>query len=321
MTVDTKANIDFKQVASELPCGLVLLDQAGTIVWLNDTATTWCDAKQGDLWRHTVAHMLAPNPEDGDEILLKSGQKIKVETSPMAHGQGIVLVDVTHSRQLQEKLNQEKRLQVLGNMCANLAHQIRNPLCAALLQVQSLKNKYPKESKLEKVLHNLNSIEQEINAILLFSRSDKALVEPLSLEKIVLDAIAVSNIESKEIAIDLQNHILNDTVIGNLQALTGALTNVISNAIEASSDKDCVSITLKEQGGELLIEVTDKGHGIEPALLSQVFEPFFTTKAKGTGLGMAITQQIIRNHQGTITLSSQLGQGTVVAISIPKGNV
>ncbi len=322
MTLQDAHTVDFKNLAQSMPSGIVLLSAQGRVTWQNKVAVQWFSSIKGQLWRDVINSFLSSNPNDGDELILKSNQKIKVETCALEDraGQAIIMHDLTHSRFVQDRLNQEKRLQILGNMSANLAHQIRNPLCAAMIQLQSLQKRYPSEEKLEKISGNLKSIEKEINSILFFSRSDQTIVESLNFESLVHEAIEISNLESKEIAIDLKCSFFTSWwVLGNKQALLGALTNVIANAIEASAAKEVVTIDVTERVDDLQILIKDQGPGIDSFSLAQIFEPFYTTKATGTGLGLSIAKTIIANHRGELVVSSVIHQGTEVRIILPKG--
>jgi signal transduction histidine kinase len=95
--------------------------------------------------------------------------------------------------------------------------------------------------------------------------------------------------------------------------------NLLLNAAEASKDNGVINIRSRMVPtlGRIRVEIADNGCGIAPEHLTKVFEPFFTTKPKGTGLGMAVTYRIIRNHQGKIQVSSQPGEGTRFTIEIP----
>lgn len=320
MTQALTKHINYKDLVENLTSGVVVIDNQGAVIFMNQVAQNWLGDVISCLWRDVVDSQMMASPEDGDEILLNGGQKVKIETSAINEGQVVLMHDQTYSRFVQDKLNQQKRLQLLGNMCANLAHQIRNPLCAALIHMDTLTSRYPQEAKLPKVIQNLKAIEQEINAILLFSKSDQTLVEKLKLQSLIDEAVSVSNIESKDIVIDLNIQTVEPCVVlGNKQALVGAFTNVISNAIEASDELGTIYISLKRIDGMAQIDIKDKGQGIPSSVQKQIFEPFFTTKAKGTGLGLAIAKNVIQNHKGDMTLTSKEGHGTQVCIRLPKG--
>ncbi|MCJ7595699.1 MAG: ATP-binding protein, partial [Desulfobacterales bacterium] len=101
--------------------------------------------------------------------------------------------------------------------------------------------------------------------------------------------------------------------------LQQVFVNILINAVEAMEDRG--TITLKTSLGpdhkKVMVEMTDTGPGIAPENLGRIFEPFFSTKSKGTGLGLAVSYGIVRNHQGDIRVNSQPGQGTCFTVEFP----
>jgi signal transduction histidine kinase len=102
--------------------------------------------------------------------------------------------------------------------------------------------------------------------------------------------------------------------------LRQALINLLTNAVQAIEQDGSITISAKQspEDKSCVIAVEDTGVGIEPDALDKVFEPLYTTKAVKTGLGLSICKQIIEKHQGNISVKSQVGQGTIVTIVLPK---
>jgi two-component system sensor histidine kinase HydH len=99
--------------------------------------------------------------------------------------------------------------------------------------------------------------------------------------------------------------------------LRHALDNVVRNAIEATAEGGRVSVAARCEGTGCVVEIRDTGAGIDPEHLSRIFDLYFTTKPDGTGIGLAVTQQIVTGHGGTIEVDSTLGRGTTMTIRLP----
>jgi signal transduction histidine kinase len=95
------------------------------------------------------------------------------------------------------------------------------------------------------------------------------------------------------------------------------LWNLLRNALEASGEKGAVEVVVREDTGDLVLEVIDEGEGIPEAQLPHIFEPFRTTKRGGTGLGLAVVHRIVQSHEATIEIDSPAGEGTTVRIRFP----
>jgi len=222
----------------------------------------------------------------------------------------IMLTDLTETRQLQSRLSHMQRLSTLGKMMATLAHQIRTPLSAALLYAQNLANPRAtlqvQQQFQQKLLSRLQDLEQQVSDMLLFARSGSAQqVVGFSLSQLI-DQLNTS----VEALLQQHNSRLllhcNDTtlcVLGNQNALCGALQNLIQNSIQAAGPDTQISLDIgasKQHRGMLSLKVTDNGPGIAPALRDTLFEPFVTGRAQGTGLGLSVVQAVAHSHQGSV---------------------
>lgn len=113
----------------------------------------------------------------------------------------------------------------------------------------------------------------------------------------------------------LDNRLDEMTLIGNEDALCGALLNLINNAVEAGAELISVKVESSAQGIEIRIQ--DNGPGIAQVVQKQLFEPFYTTKIHGTGLGLAVVDSVVKAHAGSVTCQSELGQGSVFILTLP----
>lgn len=322
-----------KQLADTLidvmPTGLVMLDGNGIVVKINKVASDLLDEPiLGQPWFEVIARSFNPQEDDWHEISLKDGRRVKLEISSLGAqpGQLIMITDLTETRLLQDKLGQLQRLSSLGRMVSTLAHQIRTPLSAAILYGANLTNaKLNEESRLdfqEKLNARLYDLEQQVNDMLLFSKSGKEqVVSPLSMNELIQDAVqSMDALFAKANAEVNVNFSLDDaTILANKNALVGAIQNLLHNALHAptSAENIIINIQTYTQGDEVYLSVKDNGLGIDIKQADKIFQPFFTSSSKGTGLGLAVVKSVVKAHQGEVKLISSVGEGAHFVIKLP----
>ena len=220
---------------------------------------------------------------------------------------------------LEEKLNQAERLSHLGTMVATVSHEIKSPLgivrSTAEILEKRMKKEAPGNEHLARIIveetSRLNSIVMEF---LDFARPQEVKPVPLDINEIVTQAVRFAGPKLAKHEIQLKTTLSNhlDVVNGDPDLLYRAFLNILVNAIQAmEGGGELTVITEKVTGkGAVQIIIGDNGIGIAADKIEHIFEPFYTDKHKGTGLGMAITANIIENHQGRIWVESEEGQGT-----------
>ena len=203
---------------------------------------------------------------------------------------------------------------------------MRNPLGAVKNAVYYVRGKVAKSDLVQqepRVMEFLDIVDDEINTsnkiisdLLGFSRVGKPAVSPAKIERVIEDAIAHANIpENIELTKKLDGN-LPDVEIDTDQ-IRQLLLNIMFNAVQAMTDGGRLSISAKERGNFLEIEIADTGAGIPEEVKSKIFDPLFTTKAKGIGLGLAVCKSIIDRHNGCIEVKSSIGKGTTFTIRLP----
>ena len=328
---------ELKQQASRLehllqvmPAGVVVLDDFGVVQQANRVATELLgEPLEQQLWRDIITRSFRPQADDGHEVSLFDGRKVKLSITPLENesGQLIVITDLTETRQMQQRISHMQRLSSLGKMVASLAHQVRTPLSAAMLYASNLANAtlQPKsrEQFADKLMSRLKDLEQQINDMLLFAKSgDEQVVEELSLQSLMLEVYAGAEVmlNRQNCAFELILPEPDVIILGNKTALAGALQNLIHNSLQAGGES--MNICLKairsaDEPQQILLSVTDNGPGIDPKLQTNIFEPFFTTRSQGTGLGLAVVSAVAKSHKGKVQLKSQLGEGSCFELSLP----
>ena len=233
--------------------------------------------------------------------------------------------DVTKLRKLERERHVADRLAVVGKMTAGLAHEIRNPLNAALLQLALLARKQerlPPElgGSLQKPLGLIQSELERLNVLLAdflsLAKPKEYQKKSISLQELLNRVVSLQREVAQQHNVSLQLRCpLQLQTLGDIHALQQVFLNLIKNAIEAAASS--VEVSVSQQGDKITIEIKDDGQGISRETAEHLFEPFFTTKAQGTGLGLVIVHSIIMAHGGFIAISSPPGtKGAVAQIQL-----
>jgi len=246
-------------------------------------------------------------------------------------GDILVFQDLTKIREMESALAKSKKLALIGEMAAGLAHEMRNPLASISGSIQVLKKDLKLSAVDEKlmqiILRGKDQLENFIKDFLLLARPSSGSHEIISIREIIEDIV-----ESVQYIPDWNDHIILKTSFGdnkkinaNRTEMREVLWNLVLNAIQSIPDGGFINIETKaidNHYGQKFVEVrvSDTGIGIEKRYCEKIFEPFFTTKEKGTGLGLAIVNRIIEGYTGKIEVSSVPEKGTTFILTLPVNN-
>ena len=317
-----------ERILEAMPSGVVILDGNGFVTQANPVAIDLLgEPLEGQSWLTIIQRAFAPQKDDGHEVSLINGRRVKLAITPLEEegGQLIVLTDLTETRQLQKNISHLQRLSALGKMVAKLAHQVRTPLSAAMLYATNLTNsKLPEASKAKfqlKLIDRLNQLERQVNDMLLMARGrQEQQGEATSLSEVISQVQA--DCEPILIKQNCKLTLLDCSsaqLMANANALGSAINNLVMNSLEAGATE--VVVKASESHSHLYLEVIDNGAGLEKNMEKKILEPFYTTKAQGTGLGLAVVQSVVMNHGGSLNLKCELGQGCHFVLSFPALSV
>lgn len=305
-----------------LPGGVVIVDREGRITESNPQAAILLgEPLEGELWANVEAR--GTHPAQG--TLEIHGRRLSVKSTVLAENgeQVILLSDITFEHTLQDELGRKRRLAALGEMAARLAHQIRTPLSATTLYLSQLDTDLPVERRhniCSKLSEQLNHMEGLVTSMLSFVKGGNTPTEQVCLEEVIGDAVhsCDAEIAASNAVVHIESCGHEPQILGCHDDLVAVITNLITNAIEASGSKPKIDIWSKAVSERMaLIQVSDRGHGIAPEAIDRIFDPFFTTRALGTGLGLAVVASTIAKHGGTIHASNREGGGAQFTILLP----
>jgi signal transduction histidine kinase len=258
-----------------------------------------------------------------------------VYSSPLAingdQGQIITLVDATEASEAERGLRRSESLAAVGQATAQVAHEIRNPLGSIRLGVSMLRDNVTDEEALntielvERGIRHLNKLVVDVTQFSRQKALERSRVDLHDLLAVSLDLVSESVREKQT---PIEKNFSEEALVGNWDGhqLRQVFVNLISNAIDASVAGSPVLIETAAVTNETnegtqkrfaRVTVTDKGKGIDPTTVGRIFEPFYSTKKRGTGLGLAIVRQIVEQHDGRISVKSEVGKGTSFVVELP----
>jgi signal transduction histidine kinase len=246
---------------------------------------------------------------------------------------------------MREQMLSADRLATIGKMAAHVTHEIRNPLSSMALNVDLLEDEFPKDARearsiLAAVQRELSRLTALTEQYLSIARHREATVEPEDLVAVIREATDFVSRDLARRQVKIELRLPEGPVILSLDEmqLRQALFNLIRNADEAMPDGGTVTVSLEVvappctgkaslvlgspslESGVVRLSVEDEGTGIEPALAAKIFEPFVSTKLTGTGLGLAVTRQVVEGHGGRIYCESREAGGTRFVLEFPMSS-
>lgn len=258
------------------------------------------------------------------KIITSSGTEIDIESiEGVFFFEGEVLIqvnvqDITDKKETKNMLMQTEKLSVMGELAAGIVHEVRNPLTVLrgflemIAETESSKNKeYIEIMKLE-----LERIETIANDLLLFSKPHPQKVKINNMRKLFSEVIFLLEPMAFKKHIGLKLHCMDESIemMSDATQLKQAFINMIKNAIEATPLYGEVNISVRKNNNSIDVDISDTGCGIPIGQLNKIGTSFFSTKQDGTGLGLMVTFNIIKNHNGIINITSEVGKGTTFAI-------
>jgi two-component system sensor kinase FixL len=234
-----------------------------------------------------------------------------------------IVRDLTETKALQQRIIESERLAALGQVVAEISHEIKNPL----MMIGGFASQLCRETGDEKAVAKLNIIVNEVARLENLLSELRDLYLPRTLDNQEMDItdllsevyeLVKEECRRKNIRVDLRRSGGGATVKGDRAKLEQVLLNLAKNAIEALEGGGNLILTSLRKENEVEISVADDGSGIQEESRERIFSPFFTTKKKGTGLGLSVSKSIVEAHSGSsLTFESQEGKGTIFKVTMP----
>ncbi len=334
-------------IVDSMPDGVIFVDAENKVALVNERAKALRNLSEGPGRPLHECH-----PESSHEMLdrvmgwLRNGNdagpahsiikekegRWETTYAPVRSGSdeylGVVMVirDIAERRSLERRLLDAERLAAVGQMSAQVAHELRNPLNAITGSAQYLRRILPEHPEVKEYAELIDDEVRRVNRfvgeLLKIARPSSPVLRPSAANRLLADAVRKATLARgvplEAISTDFAKALPPIDV--DVEMVTEAVVNLLDNALDAggATPPEVVS-RFEASGGEgsIVVEVRDRGCGIPPEQLEEVTRPFVTTKASGTGLGLVIVSRALEQHRGGFTLHARDGGGTIARLTFP----
>ena len=237
----------------------------------------------------------------------------------------VVIKNLTDTKRLEEDAKRNEKLSAMGELASGVAHEIRNPINAIGMIAQRLNKEFiPKKNENEylditQILRNeVNRINKIITQFLSYAKPIDVNLRPVDIKSYLSEVYKLFEVQARQklIVFILQG---TESITINLDAdlIKQSLMNILQNAFDATKNNGQVVFKYFRLSNNLIIEISDNGVGISAEQQKKIFDLYFTTKKDGNGLGLSISQKIIAQHNGSISVTSKINNGTSFKIILP----
>jgi PAS domain S-box-containing protein len=239
----------------------------------------------------------------------------------------LVIEDVTQQKKFLDYAIREGKLSSIGHLSAGIAHGLNSPLTGLYnflnVYIEQEKAGSEKYKELKLMLEGCEYMSQIIKNLTYFSGDKKEKFTEINLKDVIDSAMLITDRQLISQDIELVKDVPeNLKFMGIKSQMQHAVLNIVVNSMEAIEGSGKITVKARKSKENIILEIIDTGNGISKENLQNVFLPFFTTKEDtgGSGLGLAAAHGIIKRHNGTIKIESELGKGTDVIITLPGAN-
>lgn len=328
-------------VIDSIPVGLVTLDAGNRVVSCNKNTEELLGAPLSQLHGRNINDALPANSaclsdicddtfDHPTECTDASGRTIPVRIScsslvnreSKAIGKVLIIRDMSTIRDMELQLERSRRMAALGKMAAGIAHEIRNPLGTLRGFAQFFGNHAHADEEKQYaslMISEVDRLNQTVSGLLQFARPREPQLQHFSIDELFAKISAL--MKPDFLSGKLQFNFPANTFIqlhADPDLLLQVLMNLLKNSINATDPEGNINLSATEDSHNIRIAVTDTGHGMPEKDREKMFDPFFTTGKTGTGLGLAVSHQIIEQHHGTFDVITAPDKGTTITIILPK---
>lgn len=339
-----------QKLSHDSSIGFLMIDTEGEIVEINQLACRVLGVERISVLNRNLDQVFAGVPEGHRLIQRELLKGLKLQNKAMywtnnnqrfellvdsgtlhdelgqTVGAYLLFKDITNLRSIEQKIERNERLAMIGQIAAGTAHEIRNPLTSIKGFLQMFSQLFTdigmerEKSYTEIMLTEINRINSLVNEFLLLSKPRDVQYSLVDLNTAFEELLPI--VESQAllhgIEVKFSSRGLLPNVVGDTELLKQVFLNICKNGIEAMGNEGVLHIShhIDTDGDRVSIDIHDTGPGIPPYVIDKIFDPFYTTKEEGTGLGLSVCQKIIHDIGGQIRVSTK-GYGTTFHILLP----
>jgi signal transduction histidine kinase len=348
-----KVKSHLKNILENLSTGVLVISKQGYLTIVNPTVSRLLRIESESIYlnepfyslpfpgevKQSIKMALEDPPEFVEDTEIQIGNSLSdqgktfltLSTTALKNSTGqdegliVILKDISRLKELETRNQRAQRLQAMGEMAVQLAHEIRNPLGSIELFASLIRQEADREGDLTKWAAQVETGVKFLNTIVTnmldFSRGGDPQFTTINPVEILYSTLGFMEpvFQQREVQVKYPAFDPEAEIEGDPEMFRQMIMNLLMNAMQAMPTRGHLSIQVTYPESTLLcLEVEDTGIGIAPENLERIFDPFFTTNEQGTGLGLALVHQIVKKHHGQIEVRSQLGQGTCFSIRLPK---
>lgn len=329
-----------REVIEAIPAFVLALDGEGKIAFWNRQLEEAAGLPRAQMLGQPGEHLVGSggvrplHTAGGQELMIRwKRASVTLPEAPQTWSYAVG-TDVTGEQEMLRRTLRAERLAAVGTLAAGLAHEVRNPLNSAALQLQVLRRRLDRDDVSKQsiapvaglVEEEIRRLERLVNDFLSFARPRPLELQPTALAELCQSVVTLMEPEARAAGVTLQLDIAGGLPAIQLdpERLRQVLQNLVRNAIEAMSGGGRATIRVRRAAADqgpaghvrgIEIDVEDAGPGFSEE--TPVFDAFFTTKPKGTGLGLSIVHRIVSDHGGTLRVRSQPGE-TCFTVFLPE---
>jgi signal transduction histidine kinase len=287
-----------------------------------------------------VGELFAPGTAAGDLIQGAMALKQNVTNAELTLGdrrtvidlevleaKGFLLTirDAEAKQSISRQLDVSQRLSALNRLTGGVAHEIKNPLNSIGLHLEILKERVGgadpvAEEELRILRDETKRLDRVVKTFLDFTKPVELKLAPLDLFELVnnLAQFLMPEAQSKKVKLSIVCESERSRIRGDADLLKQAFLNLLRNGMEAMPEGGPLSIQIRKEPVEIVVEIRDQGVGIPPESYNKIFQLYFTTKTQGSGIGLAVTYRVVQLHNGSIHFESKAGEGTMFELRFPR---
>lgn len=329
-------------VIESIPDGLITLNAQGQLISCNRQAEEIigqtiekiqgrtmmellpdCPLENLDMKNVTLDYTTNCTCADGRQfpITIRSSSLINDEEKEI--GTVLIIRDMSEIKEMEQRLERSRRMAALGNMATGIAHEIRNPLGTLRGFSEYFRNQKETTDEgkqyAELMISEVDRLNQNVSELLQFARPRQPQFQHVNLQTLFNKTVSLMGTDFVENHLTFEVDIAEAIVLeADQDLLLQVLMNVLKNSISATEKGGTIKLAAGVTGGDVRITVSDTGKGMTVKEVEKMFDPFFTTRKTGTGLGLAVTHQIIEQHNGGFEVQTDPGRGTELTIILPQ---
>ena len=337
-----KDNVD--QIMANLQDGLMLFTGDAHVVLVSASVERFLGRPRGEMLGRNVEDVFSDTTPLGAlvltsfdrkwpiaqrEIEVAGGKRAQISLDFIQENGGqigalLTLRDTESVRRIEDEIETSRRLSASSRITRGVAHEVKNPINAIVLHLQLLQNKLQQmdpDSKrhIDIIGSEIHRLDRVVQILVDFTRQRELHMEEVDLRRIVDEVVLLASPDAEIHGVRIMREAPAEIlpVKADLDFMKQALLNVVINGEQAMSSGGTLTLSVKRQAENAVIEVRDEGGGIPKDVQDKIFELYFTTKKGGSGIGLAQTYQIMQWHYGSVDFETSEGHGTTFRLRVP----